>query len=411
MRLASIVALALSASTASAQSFKAVWVAGPNDVWAAGQSGAVVRHNAGSSTTMNSGITAEIRAIWGSSPRDIWFVGEGGNILRWNGTALLRAPSPASVDWLAVTGCGPNDVYVLGQSEDERQPPPLFKWNGTFWQPQTLPVAFRVAGFGGSCPSITIAGTAFNDPRPTEVRTAGVLARLNAGTWTAQGWNGQLINDPQVGLNSWWGVASNGGVTFLWGGDSTPVLQTLRGTTWTTLPAPPAPEIQRVLVTADGSPVLIYSDGFARLTAGQWRRVGGQPQQSQTGNTQEMERVQRRMQALGEEIQRTGNATAAQIQELQRLQMQYMALQSGQNANAPMQDVMKAQQQQAQNQMAQAARQLALQFGDMPGVTAARTGSDFYVATSGGAIVRVTGNEPRVLFSPACAYNAALCGR
>lgn len=415
--IAVVTALSLAASQANAQAFKAVWVAGPDDVWAAGQSGALLHSTAAGAMTLNSGVTTDLMSIWGSAPADIWIVGLGATILRWNGSAVTPVTSPSQHDWIAVTGCGPNEVYVLGQSEDDRQPPPLWKWNGSAWQQQQLGVAFRAVGFSGTCSAVqgaglgglSIAGAAYFDPRPTERRSAGVVARLAGGTWTAQGWNGQAITDPRIGAAGWQGFATNGGVTLLWGMDSLPVLQLVRGTAWTRLPAPPA-EITRVLVTADGSPVLIFSDGFARLAAGQWRAVRASSGQQQAGGNQaEMDRIQRRMEALGNEIQRSGMPTQAQIQELQRLQMQYMAAQTGSSPNASMQDVMAAQQQQVQAATAQAVRNMALQFGEAPGVMAARTGSDFYVATSGSAIVRITGDVPRVVYSVACQTQPALC--
>jgi len=290
------------------------------------------------------------------------------------------------------------------------------------WAPQALGVAFRateialtctaVQGAGAGGGSVVVVGATYFDPRPTERRTVGVVARTRGGQWVTEGWNGRAITDSTLGGHGWTHVASNGGVTLLAGGDSGNVLLLSGRTGWTRLPAPPA-EFERIVVTGAGSPVLVMQDGFARLVQGQWRMVGGPPQQqaAPSANTQaEIERLQQRMSALGEQIQRAGGMpTAAQMQELQALSMRMMALQTGQSPDASLQELSQGAQAQGQQALAAAQRQMTLQFASQPGVFAPRTGADFYVSTRNAAVMHVTGEQSRIVYSMACQSAPQLC--
>lgn len=406
----SLLALVVAASAAQAQGFKAVWLAGPNDIWGAGTSGTLMHGLNGAWTALPSGVQSDLNGIWGAAANDVWVVGESGTILRWNGTAVRRVLSPQQVDWIAVAGCNANDVWVLGQSEDQSQPPPLVRWNGTAWTPQTLPVNFRASSLTLNCGGVTAAGggsggpmvvgTTFFDPRPTERRTVGVVARFQNGAWTTQGWNGRTVTDSQLGGNGWTSAFTNGSATLLAGGDSGNVLL-LSGRTgrWTRLPAPPA-EFQRAILLGDGTPVLLMRDGFAKLMAGQWQVTGGTQQGSQR-NEAAMERIRARMEAISREIQ-AGRATQANITELTQLQQQYMQAATGQSGTT---------EQIMQQQLGQARQNAALAFGDNPGVFVPRTGTDFYVATGNGSIVRVSGTSATIIHSPMCASSPQMCGR
>ncbi len=105
------------------------WAAGPDDVYAVGDVGAIVHYNGTGWTAMSSGLTeVSLKGVWGSGTTNVYAVGDSGAIVRYNGTGWSAVPSSGTTQTLnGVWGSGPNDVYAVGNSGA------IVHYNGTDW--------------------------------------------------------------------------------------------------------------------------------------------------------------------------------------------------------------------------------------------------------------------------------------
>jgi hypothetical protein len=71
-----------------------------------------------------SGVTAELLAIHGSSPDNVWAVGDNGVVLRFNGTRWERLETNLPTRFSGVFAAAPNDVWVVGEEGV------ILRWNG-----------------------------------------------------------------------------------------------------------------------------------------------------------------------------------------------------------------------------------------------------------------------------------------
>lgn len=94
-----------------------IWGSAPNDIWAVGEAGTVMRYNGTAWVTLPSqdvGSDADFAGIWGSSRNDIWIVGQKGALSHWNGQIFTHSTLDPPVALNAVWGVGPDEVYVAG---------------------------------------------------------------------------------------------------------------------------------------------------------------------------------------------------------------------------------------------------------------------------------------------------------
>jgi hypothetical protein len=59
-----------------------LWGSGPNDIYATGGNGAIIRYDGATWSGQKSSSAYSLRAIWGISASDVWTVGPLGSILR-----------------------------------------------------------------------------------------------------------------------------------------------------------------------------------------------------------------------------------------------------------------------------------------------------------------------------------------
>jgi hypothetical protein len=62
---------------------RGAWSACKNDVWAAGDGGAITRFDGARWSAVSSPTSAALHAVWGSSPSDVWAVGDQGTVVRF----------------------------------------------------------------------------------------------------------------------------------------------------------------------------------------------------------------------------------------------------------------------------------------------------------------------------------------
>ena len=104
----------------------ALWGSAANNVYAAGQSGTVVRWNGTAWATVTVGTTtSDFLCLWGSAANNVWVAGAGGATLQFDGTTWInRITASQSVG--ALWGTGPADVFAFATGR-------LRHWDGTAW--------------------------------------------------------------------------------------------------------------------------------------------------------------------------------------------------------------------------------------------------------------------------------------
>ncbi len=108
---------------------QSVWAATPNEVWAAGDQGTVVRWNGAAFTPMLLPQTSGNQyALWGTSPADVWAVGSPGSIThRWNGSTWIPITTPGSYSSYGVVAFSPSSALMITYASE------ILSWNGTAW--------------------------------------------------------------------------------------------------------------------------------------------------------------------------------------------------------------------------------------------------------------------------------------
>ena len=95
----------------------AIWGSGTSDIWAVGDSGAIVHYNGTAwSLSTNSPTAVGLHGVWGTRPDDVWVVGEGGVILHFDGSRWSQSVSPTTRALRSTWGSSSGDVWAVGDS-------------------------------------------------------------------------------------------------------------------------------------------------------------------------------------------------------------------------------------------------------------------------------------------------------
>jgi hypothetical protein len=106
----------------------ALWAVSANDVWAAGDSGAMLHWNGVTWKGVDSGNYTTLFGLWGRAADDVWAVGSEGTVLRWDGRSWSKIFAGTSAELFTVWGFGKDDVWVGGSQGT------LIHWDGrSFW--------------------------------------------------------------------------------------------------------------------------------------------------------------------------------------------------------------------------------------------------------------------------------------
>ena len=154
----------------------ALWGSAANDVYAVGDRGTVLHYDGQTWSPMTiSGSTTGIGAlygVWGSSKDDVWIVGAGGVILRKSGGTLSRVQTPNDPAYQVllkgVIGIG-GTVYAVGAAGS------LLRYDGSNWSAMTVPGAMSEI-------LTNIAGTAANNLFVSSL--SGAIRRFDGTNWT-----------------------------------------------------------------------------------------------------------------------------------------------------------------------------------------------------------------------------------
>ncbi|MCC6216831.1 MAG: hypothetical protein IT376_18375 [Polyangiaceae bacterium] len=116
---------------------RGVWSFGPEEVWAVGAGGLILRWDGSEWTRTNSPSAVALSGVWGSRRDDVWAVGASGTALRYDGATWKKVASGATATLTAVAGSGVDDVWVGTATGEVR------RWNGAKWT-TTKPSAYSI---------------------------------------------------------------------------------------------------------------------------------------------------------------------------------------------------------------------------------------------------------------------------
>lgn len=192
-------------------------------IWFVGTGGTILQWDGSQLTKQTSGTTATLNGIWGPDGQNLWAVGEGGTILRYNGTSWTAAGAGLTTANLrAVHGRSASAIVAVGTGGT------VVTWNGTSFSSSLLAGAPDLLGV-----SVGSDGSGWI------VSQSGALFRSTAGAWAVISQNG-LLNRPNYDV---WHFGANAAVMV--GGSSRSVRSRWNGMVWTDsfdelLPAPAA---------------------------------------------------------------------------------------------------------------------------------------------------------------------------
>ena len=239
--------------------WKALWGANPTDsrdLWIVGTGGRIARHDGRTWFRIPSPTSETLHDVWGASASDVWAVGDAGTILRWNGTTWRTVPSPTTDVLLAVWGTGPNDVWAVGGLP--RFPTmgrgTALHWDGTSWTMEP-----GVRELANDAPFADVWGAA------GEVWLAGSnILRRSGGRWTTVPHAPNVITGP---WSSFWGT----GLDNLWLVGST-ALQRWTGGAWAAASMARIRELTAVAGTGTDNLWFVGTGGFIAQRRGDSER-------------------------------------------------------------------------------------------------------------------------------------------
>lgn len=112
-------------------SLRAVWASGTDDVWVAGDRGALLHGDLNRLHAL-SGTTADLYAVAGASRDDVWIAGAGGTLLHFDGVNLAAVPLGTTADLRGIAALAHDDVRVVGSGGT------ALRFDGSTWSRERL---------------------------------------------------------------------------------------------------------------------------------------------------------------------------------------------------------------------------------------------------------------------------------
>lgn len=169
-------------STGDAEPLQSAWGSGPNDVFAVGSSGTILRYDGQAWSAMSSPTTSLLYGIWGSGPNNVFAVGKNGVVIRYDGANWLTMSSATPQSLYGVWGTGPNNVFAVGDSGT------IARFNGSAWSTMASHTTEKLNGVWGTAPSNVFA-----------VGSNGTILQFNGSVWSA------MTSNTTATLNDVWG--------------------------------------------------------------------------------------------------------------------------------------------------------------------------------------------------------------
>jgi len=211
---------------------RGAWGFSANDIWAVGDSGAIVHFVGTGWSGATSGTVSDLHAVWGSTPSNVWAVGANGTIVHWDGMSWSPSPAPTTTRLQSVSGTGPSDAWAVGTaiyclaSSCSTDDGAILHWNGSTWSSITT----------GIDSSLFLLPSAVLANAPDDVWVGGQRGLLH---WNGTAWAVDAASFASVvqlrgtGKNDVWAVEKLEQIT-----DSTVKVHHWDGNAWTTTTPP-----------------------------------------------------------------------------------------------------------------------------------------------------------------------------
>ncbi|HAS04340.1 MAG TPA: hypothetical protein DCR71_01020 [Dehalococcoidia bacterium] len=163
----------------------AVWGADNTHVFAAGDSGTIMRYDGASWSSMASATTADLYGIWGTGSTDIFAVGKSGTIMRYDGTSWSSMASATTADLYGIWGTGSTDIFAVGKSGT------IMRYDGTSWSSMASAATadlYEIWGTGGT--NIFAVGK------------SGAILRYDGASWSS------MISGTSADMHGIWGTGN-----------------------------------------------------------------------------------------------------------------------------------------------------------------------------------------------------------
>ncbi len=169
------------------------WASGPEDVWAVGESGTVLHRDGAAWSIVPIPQTWDLRDVGGTSHDDVWVVGDG--VLHWDGAAWSTAPRDDPLE--AVVVLDTDDAWAVGGGGT------IARWDGDAWTPHAAPAA-KLTGVWASA-----ADDAWATASQLEgsFLMGGLMLRWDGVTWTPARDGGALESFEEIQFFGVWGAS------------------------------------------------------------------------------------------------------------------------------------------------------------------------------------------------------------
>jgi hypothetical protein len=261
--------------------FAAAWGAGPNEVWAVGESGTVVRWDGGRWSLVDAGVTDDLFSVAGVNGHEVWVAG-GKHARRWDGSSWSSFDSGLDAFLYgldAIWGAAPDDVWGIMSAPVAG----ILHYDGHVWSKayDTIPENGGLTQIWGTAANdiwvvgrgnvVHFDGTSWTQQIPTLGASwvTGVYATSTQDAWLSDGisvfrWSGTARTDyPSVQAQGLFGANAN--AVFAFGSDySQPtvahVVARWNGAAWTMVPHPA--DLVRAMWGSDDHGVWAFGDGI-----------------------------------------------------------------------------------------------------------------------------------------------------
>ena len=156
-----------------------VWGSSATDVFAVGDTGAILHYDGSAWGTMTSGSTSQLFDIWGNSGTDVFAVGDVGTILHYDGSAWSTMTSGTTEVLRAVWGNSGTDVFAVGDVGT------ILHYDGSAWSTMTSVSTSLLCGVRGNSATDVFA-----------VGVGGTILHYDGSAWSSMtsGTTNQLLS-------------------------------------------------------------------------------------------------------------------------------------------------------------------------------------------------------------------------
>jgi hypothetical protein len=161
----------------------------PDNVWAVGENGAIVRFN-GSYEDRRAGSAADLNKVFGFSEGELWAVGNSGTVLRRTPAEWEVAQVPTQRNLFALGGTSASDVWVVGEAGTS------LHFDGKAWSNVPTSTTDDLVSVWASSPADAWAATPQRPYHPL----------LH---WDGTAWSNWTTSAPPGTVFGFWGFASD----------------------------------------------------------------------------------------------------------------------------------------------------------------------------------------------------------